>query len=141
MITLEKGNKGDIKEKDIFAKNAWNQFNKENRYEWDEKKYYFVARENGRIVGFASFRINGGATLLSQLIISKKDRNKGIGGLLIKKVENFSKSKKCHVLYLETSEKHKGALKFYKNRGYKIVATLKNNKFHFDWYYLSKELK
>lgn len=141
MNILERVDKKNKKETDIFSQKVWRDFNKEKNYKWKEKKYNFIARKNKKIIGYIEFKILGGAAYLSQLIVSKKIRGKGIGELLLKKFENFSKSKKCHILYLETSEKHKEALRFYKKHGYKIVAKLKDNKFHFDWYYLSKEIK
>ena len=141
MITIKEVRKKDKKAVDKFAESEWKKFNQERGYQFNEKKYLIAAYENKKIMGFASFKINGGASYLSQLLISKKARRKGLGHLLITKFEEISKKKRCHIAYLETSERHKEALKFYKKHGYKIVATLKNNKFHFTWYFLEKKLK
>jgi GNAT superfamily N-acetyltransferase len=61
--------------------------------------------------------------------------------MLLKKFETLAKAKKCHIAYLETSEKHLEALTFYKNHGYKVIARMRNNKFHLTWYFLEKNIK
>lgn len=133
-------NNHDKKIADNFAHNEWKRFNKKLAYGWNTKKYTFVILEDKRIVGYSNIKINGGAAYLSQIIVSKEMRGKGMGDLLLKKFEAIAKNKKCHIAYLETSEKHKEALKFYKNHGYKTIAKLKNNKFHLTWYFLGKEI-
>lgn len=140
-MKIIKVNKGNKKKLDLFAKKEWKIFNKERGYDWKETKFFFIAQDEGKILGFVHFKINGGAAYLSQLIVKNNQRGKGIGHLLIKKFEDLAKKKRCHLAYLETSEKHKEALKFYKKHNYKIVAKLKNNKFHLTWYFLIKRLK
>ncbi|MBM3234386.1 GNAT family N-acetyltransferase [Candidatus Pacearchaeota archaeon] len=126
---------------DKFTKSEWKKFNEERGYKYNEKKHSFAAFDNKKVAGFISFKINGGAAFISQLIVSRKLRNSGVGSILIKKFEQFARKHKCHIAYLETSERHREALKFYKKHNYKIIATLKNNKFHFNWYIMSKFLK
>lgn len=141
-MKVEIVNKNNKKKADLFAKKEWNIFDRERDYRWEkERKYSFVVYDGDKIIGFSSFKIKGGAAYLSQLLVSKNNRKKGIGELLIKNFENFSKRKKCHIAYLDTSKKHKEAIRFYKKMGYKIVAQLKNNKFHLMWYTLEKKLK
>ena len=140
-MKISKVNKKNKKKLDLFSEKEWKKFNRERGYEWKKKKFSFIAEDNGKILGFIDFKINGGAAYLSQLIVKNNKRGKGIGHLLIKKFEDFAKKKRCHVAYLETSEKHKEALKFYKKHNYKIAAKLKDNKFHFTWYFLVKRLK
>ncbi len=123
-----------------FVNKEWNKFNKERDYKYNEKKFELVALNKGVILGYASFKINGGVSYLSQLIVSKDMRSKGIGEKLINKFENISKKHKCHLIYLETSERHKEAIKFYKKHGYKIIARFPDNKFHFTWFFFSKRL-
>ena len=132
--------KDNEKKMDTLSRKMWHEFNLKRGYNWNEKTYKFLVRESAKIVGFVSFKINGGTAYLLQLIVSKKSRKKGIGEILLKKVEDFARNKKCHVVYLDTSDRHKEALEFYKKQHYKIVAKLKNNKFHFTWYYLEKKI-
>lgn len=127
------------KKADKFEKREWRRFNKEKGYKFKEKKYTFIVKENNKILGYIFFKINGGAAYLYSLIISKKARGKGIGNLLLKKFEETAKKKKCHIAYLETSERHK-SIDFYIKHNYKIEAKIKNKEFHFTWYYLTKNL-
>lgn len=140
-IQIEKVRKKNKKSSDKFAKIEWKKFNKERGYAFREKEYSFIAKEGKKVMGFISFKILGGVAYLSQIIVSKTTRGKGIGKRLIKKFESIARNKKCHLAYLETSERHKEALKFYKKNNYKTIITLKNNKFHFTWYILEKRLK
>lgn len=132
--------RAEKKTAETFAHNEWKRFNGELAYGWNTRKYVFAVYQDKKVVGFASLKINGGAAYLSQLIVSKKMRNKGIGDMLLKKFETLAKSKKCHIAYLETSEKHKEALSFYKKRGYDVIAKMNNNKFHLTWYFLGKNI-
>ena len=140
-ICIQKISNKNKKIAENFRKREWKKFNKEKGYKWDEKKYSFIATDNKKIIGFVDFKTVGGAAYLKQLIVSKESRRAGMGDLLIKKFEDIAKKNKCHLAYLETSEKHKEALRFYKKHGYKNIAKLKNNKFHFVWYFLAKNLK
>jgi len=140
-MKIEKENRSNKKKIESFSKKEWGKFNDENNYHWDENKQTFAAIEKGKVLGYFYFKINGGAGYLSQLLVAKKSRGKGVGKKMIEKFENILKEKGCHVAYIDTSEKHVGALKFYESLGYKKVATLKKNKFGFDWYYFEKRLK
>ena len=131
----------DTKTAKSFARKEWIRFNRKIAYGWNTRKYVFAAYEGKEVVGFASLKINGGAAYLSQLIVSKSMRGKGIGDALLSRFEALARSKKCHVVYLETSEEHKEALPFYKKRGYRVLAKLNNNKFHLVWYFLGKDIR
>ena len=120
--------------------NEWKRFNLEKGYSYEEETSELVAKDNGKILGFAKFSITGGVSYLSQIIVSKNNRRSGVGGLLLKEVERISKSKGCHSVYLETSNKHSEALKFYESKGYALVSEFPNHKFHFTWYRFKKDL-
>ena len=92
-------------------------------------------------MGAATIKITGGASYLSTIIIDKNFRSLGVGKMLLDKFEEISKKEGCHVVYLDTSSIHKEAIKFYEKNKYIRVATLPNNKFHFDWYFYQKEIK
>lgn len=140
-MKIRKVSTKDKKLVDKFSKKEWSVFNKESGYQWDEKEYSFIVLENKKIIGLLKFKIIGRASYLVEFIIHKEFRNKRIGKKLFEKFEKFSKEKNCHVLYLETTEKHKEAIKFYKKMGFKKIATLKKNKFKFDCYFFEKKLK
>ncbi len=140
-MRIIKVNNKNKKIADKFKKNEWKKFNKEKNYSWDHKEYSLIAIDNKKVVGFIKFNITGGVAYLEQLIVAKSDRQKGVGQKLLKKFEEIAKNKGCHAAYLDTSEKHNEALNFYMKNNYKISSKLKNYKFHFDWYLLSKRLK
>ena len=118
----------------------WIKYGKEAEYSWNDK-YYFLAAYNNKLVGFASIKIVGGVGYLDEVIVSKNYRRKGIGLILLKKIEKIAKDKKCHLVYLSTSERYKTAVPFYIKAGYKKAAVLKNNKFHDSWYFFEKRLR
>lgn len=55
---------------------------------------------------------------IKELIVSNKARGKGIGNLLIKKIEEFFKEEKCEYSILEVFAYNNNAIKFYDNNGY-----------------------
>jgi len=124
-----------------FKHKEWKKFDKERGYQKKDKKYAFIAMKAKKIIGFIKFTITGGVGYLNQLIIGKDMRKKGIGRELIEKFEKICKEKKCHLLYLRTSEDHKDALNFYKKLGYRVSAILNNYEFNRKWYFLEKKLK
>ncbi|MEK6859950.1 MAG: GNAT family N-acetyltransferase [Nanoarchaeota archaeon] len=138
-IKIIKLNKKDKKSLDSFFKKEWRKFNIKRNYRWNKKEYNFIAKDN-KILGHIKFNIVGGVAYLSEIIVAESVRGKGVSDLLINKFEEIAKKKKCHLLYLETSEKHTEALRFYKKHNYKIKVKLKDNKFHFTWYFLFKKL-
>lgn len=140
-MKIRETKKEDKKEIDKFEKEEWDKFNRQRGYNWDEKTSSFVAIENKKIIGFVRIKIVGGAAYIDDLIIKENSRGKGIGKKLLIKIEKFSRKKNCHLIYLETTEKHQGAIKFYKKEGFKKVATLKKNKHNFDCYIFEKRLK
>ena len=119
----------------------WIKYGKEAGYSWNDKYYFLAAYDNNKIVGFASIKIVGGVGYLDEIIVPKNHRREGIGLMLLKKFEEIAKNKKCHLVYLSTSERYNTAVPFYIKNGYKKAAILKNNKFHDNWYFLEKRLK
>ncbi len=55
---------------------------------------------------------------ISELIISKEARGKGIGKQLMKKMENYFKSINCEYVFLDVFAYNKNAVEFYKKDGY-----------------------
>lgn len=129
------------KEAKEYAAREWNECGKKNGYAHNVKMYAFAAYVDNKIIGYMALRIDGGAAYLQQLIVSDAAKKNGVGTALLKKFESFARQNKCHLAYLETHEKNVAALSLYKSNGYTIAATLENNRFHFTWYILSKELK
>ena len=72
--------------------------------------FYFVAKYNENILGFAGIIINYDFTEISNIVVKKDFRNKGIGKILLEKIINESKKLKKDNIYLEVNEKNEIAL-------------------------------
>lgn len=140
-MKIRKAKKEDKKNIKKFRDIEWNKSNNERSQSFKGKEVLLIALEGKKIVGFLRVKIMGGVCDIRELLVSKDLRRKNIGKGLVKKLELISKKEKCHAITLETSEKHKEALKFYKKLKFKKIATLKNNKFKCKWYIFEKRLK
>lgn len=75
-----------------------------------------------KIVGFVIFRYEyyntGFSTMVKEIVVDSKIQGKGVGKVLMNKVEADSKKKKCNIVWLITGKKAP-AFKFYKKMKYK----------------------
>lgn len=55
---------------------------------------------------------------VSELIVSKRARNSGIGKSLINKMEQYFKSINCEYIFIDVFGYNKNAIEFYKKQGY-----------------------
>lgn len=55
---------------------------------------------------------------ISELIISKEARNRGIGAILMQKMEEYFKSIYCEYISLSVFAYNQNAINFYENKGY-----------------------
>lgn len=117
----------DFKEKDFssvknllidgFSKNFDNDINL--NFINNQSNFGFVAINNETIIGFASIHIieklNRRSCLIEDVVVNKSERGKGIGKLLIKHLINFSKSKSCDKIILNSKESN---IPFYNKLGF-----------------------
>ena len=117
----------DFKEKDFssvknllingFSKNFDNDINL--NFINDQSNFGFVAVNNETIIGFASIHIieklNRRSCLIEDVVVDKSERGKGIGKLLIEHLINFSKSKSCDKIILNSKESN---IPFYNKLGF-----------------------
>jgi GNAT superfamily N-acetyltransferase len=117
----------DFKEKDFssvknllidgFSKNFDNDINL--NFINNQSNFGFVAINNETIIGFASIHIieklNRRSCLIEDVVVDKKERSKGIGKLLIEHLINFSKSKSCDKIILNSKESN---IPFYNKLGF-----------------------
>ena len=90
----------------------------------------YLAKENNQIVGMIIGVINKKDNIdkltndcaktgsVLELIIKKESRGKGIGKVLLNKMEEYFKLCDCKRISIEVFGPNKGALEFYKNSGY-----------------------
>jgi len=107
---------------------------------WVEKKYRFKATENGKIVGTVSGKLESGVVYISALITAEKYRGRGIGSLLIQKVEEFGKQNNAHQIWLFTGENWSENV-FYQKLGFKLVGHLPDFYFHTDFVLYTRAIK
>jgi len=117
----------DFKEKDFssvknllidgFSKNFDNDINL--NFINNQSNFGFVAINNESIIGFASIHIieklNRRSCLIEDVVVDKSERGKGIGKLLIEHLINFSKSKSCDKIILNSKESN---IPFYNKLGF-----------------------
>ena len=56
--------------------------------------------------------------IVTELVVSKKIRSKGIGGQLLSKIEEYFKSQKCEYVLIDVFAYNNGAINFYNKNGY-----------------------
>lgn len=91
----------------------------------------YVAEDNNQVVGFIAGNIHE-LTLentvenipmrkgrILELFVTADYRNKGVGKLLVEKLEDFFKSNNCHTINVEVFAPNEKAQKFYESFGYK----------------------
>lgn len=115
----------------------------ENHRSWLKRKieshyqrgmsFYALYDENEKPVGFASLLIEKGPSDISyfnqkaelyDIAIFPEHRGKGLGGKLLKYIENIVKKENRYCLYISTYEGDPKAIGFYETNGYSLVATL-----------------
>mgnify|MGYP002728572383 FL=1 len=84
---------------------------------------YIVAKENGKIVGFAGIWYSVDDAHITNIVVRKSYRNKGIGSLLLEKLIELAKTKTS--LTLEVNTKNEIAQKLYLKYGFKNLGIRK----------------
>jgi GNAT superfamily N-acetyltransferase len=107
------------------------------KVEWNEKKFRFKAEEDGKILGTISGKHESGVVYVGTIIVAEKLRGKGVGRILMNKVEEYAKKMNAHKIWLNTGFDWPAG-KFYESLGYKIEAKLPNHHFHKDFVIYSK---
>lgn len=86
---------------------------------------YIVAKENNEIKGFAGIIILPDDIEITNIVVKKTERKKGIGNLLLDKLIEMSKSTEKEVISLEVNEKNEVAINLYERFGFKKVGIRK----------------
>ncbi|OHS99339.1 acetyltransferase, GNAT family protein [Tritrichomonas foetus] len=101
--------------------------------------HMFIAEENGKKLGGAVTTIQnmlhmGGKFLyIQELLIEDEARGKGVGGKMLKFIEDYSKEQGCLALELqqppETTKYHEARTKFYTDQGYEFSGLARMKRF------------
>ena len=97
-----------------------------------ENSKYIVAKENGKIVGFAGLWFSPIDAEITNIVTKKSERKRGIGTLLLDKLIEMAKEANRDNISLEVNEKNIAAGILYENAGFEIAGIRKN-------YYNGKE--
>lgn len=86
---------------------------------------YIVAKCTKEIVGFAGIWDDTYNMNITNIVVKKTHRHKGIGKKLLNKLLQITKEKNKETITLEVNEQNKIAQELYKNAGFKIVGKRK----------------
>lgn len=91
----------------------------------NELSKYIVAKDNNEIVGFAGIIVLPDDIEITNIVVKKVERKKGIGILLLDKLIEISKNTGKEIISLEVNEKNKIAINLYEKFGFKKVGLRK----------------
>jgi GNAT superfamily N-acetyltransferase len=108
--------------------------------EYNDKDFRFKATEEGKIVGLIYGSYISGMIYIEGVITDEKERGKGIGKMLIEKVEEFGRKLGAHKTWLMTGEKWPENA-FYQKLGFEQIARLPDFNHHQDFVIYTREIK
>ena len=127
----------------VFNESEWDAVNDVHfgkGIRWNEKAFRFKSTENGKTVGLIFGKHESGTVYVSNIIVAKDQRRKGIGTKLMQKAEEFGKKFGDHKIWLITGV-HYSEDPFFKKLGFKRQAILPNHYFHKNFIVYTKEIK
>ncbi len=97
----------------------------------------FVAEDAGEVLGFATYgQFRGGLgyqfTAEHTVILAEAARGRGVGRLLMDKLEGHARARGIHSMFAGVSAENPGGIGFHQAIGYQIVAVLPEVGFKFD---------
>lgn len=107
---------------------------------WNTTPFTFKATKNGKTVGLIFGKHESGTIYISNIIVAKSERRKGIGTKLIQKAEEFGKKFCDHKIWLITG-RHYSEDPFFKKSGFKKQALLSDLYFHKDFIVYAKPIE
>jgi ribosomal protein S18 acetylase RimI-like enzyme len=110
------------------------------KIKWNEKKFSFKATENKKTIGLISGKYSSGVVYVSTIITAESARGKGVGTILVNKVEEFGKKFDAHKIWLITGKEWSENI-FYKKVGFKKIGEISDFYYHKDFVVYSKSIK
>ena len=104
--------------------NFWNYNILKSELESENSKY-IVAIEDSAVLGFAGILILPDSTEITNIVVRKDKRKKGIGKLLLDRLILITKNINKESISLEVNEKNEAAIKLYENAEFKKVGLRK----------------
>ena len=108
----------------------------------NDKIYYicFIAEENKKIIGFIIGRNEAGVFWADWLGVNKEVRRKGIGQLLMIKLESSLHKKGVHKIWCDTRTTNKESIRLLSKLDYKKLGSFKNGWYKQDFYLWEKDV-
>lgn len=91
----------------------------------NENSKYILVKENKEIVGFGGVWISPVDVQITNIVVRKNKRKKGIGSLLLDKLIEIAKNTKRDNISLEVNEKNVDAIRLYEKYGFKNLGKRK----------------
>lgn len=92
----------------------------------NENSNYFIVRDNCQIIAFGGFWESVDDVHLTNIVVKKTCRNKGVGSFLLEELIKQARLTKKQSFTLEVNENNTNAKKLYLKYGFKIVGMRKN---------------
>jgi ribosomal protein S18 acetylase RimI-like enzyme len=105
--------------------------------QWNEKKFRFKAVEDGTLIGTVDGKHASGVVYIDSLITIERVRGRGVGRMLVDKVEEFGRRLGAHRIWLITGKDWSENI-FYKKIGFEIIGNLPDFHFHKDFVIYTK---
>lgn len=84
----------------------------------------FICKDKNKIIGLMTYNIENNECEI--VTLNSERRNKGLGTMLINKVIETAKGKKCKRVWLITTNDNTNSIKYYQKRGFEWVGFYKN---------------
>lgn len=89
------------------------------------RSQYIVLKAENEILGFAGIIDTLDQMEITNIVVRKDMRNKGIGNILLNKLIELSKENKKNTIFLEVNSNNSVAIKLYEKNGFKKVGLRK----------------
>jgi GNAT superfamily N-acetyltransferase len=106
---------------------------------WNTTPFQFKATENGKTTGLIFGKHESGTIYVSNIIVAKAKRRRGIGTILIKKAEDFGRKIGDHKMWLISGEDYSEDA-FFKKLGFQNQAVIPDLFFHKNFIIYTKEI-
>jgi len=132
--------KASKKEVDEFNKVAWSGLDIEHynkHVKWVVKPILLKITDGKNTIATIDAKYESGVIYINKLTVAKENRKKGVGRMMMEKIEAEAINLGAHKIFLITG-KDWIACKLYESLDYKITADLKNHYLGFDFVIYSK---
>ena len=123
-----------------YTQNTRDYFTEEYKKKMLKAEFKLGAFVDSKVVGFllAESKPMGGVLFVNWLAVAGDQQHKGIGRMLLKKIDAIARDLGCHALYLEMNNRNLG---FYNKCGYEVIGHDPKGYFGTDNYFMRKTLR